>query len=171
VTLEEGRIRPDDKQTMKLIIEAAQIQMYSVIINKLAAEIMEILQHPQSKQELIHLFNEGLPGTQSILLYPFCTMLRSKDRIIPITAELRQFVIDSPVTAVPRCKAIDRPLLKSLKDGVKKCKVENAKLQTVARERKKEHQKIEIAMQEKCAQDEKKMKDTLRRKKKNYEGI
>jgi len=67
VTLESGRIRPDDITTMKLVHEAAPTigSNYSVIVNKVSKSVFQKLETPEKNQLLAGL-GLGLPPTTSI---------------------------------------------------------------------------------------------------------
>lgn len=51
ITLESGRLKPDDLTTIKLVLDAAPITSYGIIINKLTKNIYnDILHNPQGKE-------------------------------------------------------------------------------------------------------------------------
>jgi len=102
ITLEEGRIRPDDKTTMKLVLESAPIgSLYSIIINKLQPEIIEMLNDPKEKKEFLTLLNEELPPTSSVYLNSFDSTLSAKKNIIPqLAADFLEFVFNSPMLLI-----------------------------------------------------------------------
>jgi len=84
ITLEDGRIRPDDKTTMKLVLDSAPIgSNYSVIINKLQPEIIELLADREQQMQFITLLNEDLPSTSAIFFNQFDAKLSAKKNIVP----------------------------------------------------------------------------------------
>lgn len=62
LTEESGRVRPADKTTMKLILSAAPIDDYSVIVNKVEADWLEHMKnHPEDLKKWITTLMSGLP--------------------------------------------------------------------------------------------------------------
>jgi len=104
IALESGRIRPDDKQTAKLILNSASISsnQYSIIVNKVEPEILEILNTNSSqKTEMIRILNEGLPGTNSIYFYPLEEYLRGKsDRVPVFSQEFQSWIQGAPTIRI-----------------------------------------------------------------------
>jgi len=102
ITLEEGRIRPDDKTTMSLVLESAPIgSLYYIIINKLQPEIIEMLNDPKQKKEFLTLLNEELPPTSSVFLNSYDSTLSAKKNIIPkLAADFVDFVLNSPMLLI-----------------------------------------------------------------------
>jgi len=82
ITLEEGRIRPDDKTTMSLVLDAANIlsNQYSIIINKLQPEIIDLMEDEELKKEFLVMLHEGLPGTNFIYLNLYRQELSAKKK-------------------------------------------------------------------------------------------
>jgi len=68
ITLEDGRLRPDDKTTMKLVLDAAPEigSNYSIIINKLLPEIIDTFDDKSQREEFLTLLNEDLPPTSAV---------------------------------------------------------------------------------------------------------
>jgi len=96
ITLEEGRIRPDDKTTMKLVLDAAPIgNNYAIIVNKLSSEILDMLKQDNNRlaKELVAMLNEDLPGTRYVHYNEFRTDLQSKrDVRAELTPEFLSFM-------------------------------------------------------------------------------
>ena len=63
ITLDSGRVRPDDKTTMQLVIDACkdvQDFCYSIIINKLSKKALKALLCPPDAETLLVCLMEGL---------------------------------------------------------------------------------------------------------------
>jgi len=102
ITLEEGRIRPDDKTTMKLVLDAAPIgSLYSVIINKLRPKLLQILQDEKQLKTLKTLLNEQLPGTEHFFLNAYDGDLDSENNKLPKpNPHFYQFVARAPYIVI-----------------------------------------------------------------------
>jgi len=103
ITLETGRIRGDDKTTMRLVTQAAPIgNFYSIIVNKLEPEVIELLKDPQQKREFITMLNEGLPGATAIHFNEYDPTLAAKKNMVPILSpELLAFILGAPTLLIP----------------------------------------------------------------------
>lgn len=60
MTLEDGRIRPDGKVTIRLVLNAAPIIHYSIILNKVPKKLTA-LQTRESKEKFITLLMDNMP--------------------------------------------------------------------------------------------------------------
>jgi len=114
ITLEEGRIRPDDMTTMKLVLDAAPIGCnYSIIVNKLHPIVIEKLLEGDNRKKLETCLNHKLPGTSSIYYNENVKKLSSQENVLhQLPTALAQFIASSPV-------------IKILPDEVKDVKDEN----------------------------------------------
>lgn len=66
VTTEAGRVRPDDKTTMKLILDASpEITNYSIIVNKATSKWVEQIKQPEVLAPWITVLMSGLPKVTS----------------------------------------------------------------------------------------------------------
>jgi len=103
ITLEAGRIRGDDKTTIRLVTQAAPIgSRYSIIVNKLEPEIIELLKEPQQKAGFIAMLNEGLPGATAIHFNQIDPELSAKKNKVPILSpELLTFINCAPSLLIP----------------------------------------------------------------------
>jgi len=104
ITLEQGRIRPDDKTTMKLVLEAAPVNSsYSVIINKLEPEVFAQFSDENSPKivEFTVLLNEGLPGTNSFYYCQHVPFLSGHNNTLAqFEEDFYQFVRDAPLVQI-----------------------------------------------------------------------
>jgi len=109
ITTEEGRIRPDDKATMKLVLDAAPIgTSYSVIVNKLQPEILQLLEDKEQVKEFITILNEDLPGTASIHFAQFKQSLSAKNNVLaPLDPEFLNFISNSPILQIEPAEVKD----------------------------------------------------------------
>jgi len=103
ITTEDGRIRCDDKTTIRLVTQAAPIgSLYSIIVNKEIPEVLELLQNSKVKQDFITMLNAGLPGASKVFINPWDDSLRGKNNMVPILpAELLQFLLSAPTLVIP----------------------------------------------------------------------
>ena len=104
ITLEAGRIRPDDMTTIKLVLQAAPMiqHSYSIIVNKASDEILAIWEDFDSREKFKALINQGLPGTDSIAFNPFDKGLDCKKNALPVlSAELQEFILNTPSLIIP----------------------------------------------------------------------
>lgn len=98
MTLEAGRIRPDDLTTMKLVLNAAPTikTLYSVIINKVSKPVMALLQDKKKRDEFYGCLLDD-PPTKSIYLNPKVSELDDeKDVVAPLPAEAIKFILGAP---------------------------------------------------------------------------
>jgi len=102
ITLEEGRIRPDDMTTMKLVLDAAPIGCnYSIIVNKLHPKAKEKLLEGDNRKKLEACLNHNLPGTSSIYYNENVEGLISQDNVLhQLPTALAQFIASSPVIEI-----------------------------------------------------------------------
>jgi len=103
MTLEAGRIRPDDLTTMQLVCEAVDMQpnRYSVIINKIEPEVYELLQNEEQRNEFFVLLNEGLPGTTYFFSNLHAFELQGKTDFVPILTEgFITFIENAPIIEI-----------------------------------------------------------------------
>jgi len=76
LTVEAGRVRPADKATMQLILEAAPtITNYSIIVNKVTKKWVENIQKPENLKEWMTTLMAGLPKVTANIHF----MHRSED--------------------------------------------------------------------------------------------
>lgn len=96
LTLEAGRVRPDDKTTMKLVLSAAPEigSDYSIIINKLPpSTVQKLHDNDLDRRELITTLNDGLPGTTSFYYnMRYSELEDATDKIIPLDPNLLAFI-------------------------------------------------------------------------------
>lgn len=76
LTVEAGRVKPDDKTTMKLILDAAPtITDYSVIVNKATKKWVEEIKKPENVRNWVTTLMEGLPKVTASIHF----MIRDND--------------------------------------------------------------------------------------------
>jgi len=109
ITLEEGRVRPDDMTTMKLVLNSAQIGInYSIIVNKLHPKHKEKLLEGDNRQKLETCLNQNLPGTSSIYYNERVEELSGEDNMLhQLPTSLAQFIASSPVIEIKPEKVKD----------------------------------------------------------------
>ncbi len=106
ITLEAGRIRPDDKTTMKLVLEAAKTiqHSYSVIVNKVQEEVIEAVNDEDEKKAFLAKLNQGLPGTDKIFFNRFDLKIDAKkDAQVEISPGFAKFILEvAPVLEIKK---------------------------------------------------------------------
>ena len=115
ITLEAGRVRPEDMETIRLVLESASdIKYYSLIINKLSTPAYDRLLEDNAEQlkilvaELLEQINcKNEPPTILLLMHKF--KLSDENDQFMKWEELNEFVIKAPSIKVkPACaKDID----------------------------------------------------------------
>jgi len=152
ITLEDGRIRPDDKTTMKLVLDSApQIgSTYSIIINKLQPEIIEMLADNTQKAEFLTLLNEDLPPTSAIYFNRFDQNLSAKKNILPQLCDtFFNFIMTAPFIHIDPTKVHDikadqfEEMKKYLGEHIQRLQAENAEMRKSFEEQQKKYAKIQ----------------------------
>lgn len=94
LTLEAGRVRPDDKATMKLVLKAApQIKSnYAIVVNKVPKETL--LQLTDKRKKLLGILTKGFPKrTKFIWLCENYPDLNDKNNaLVTVASELVDFI-------------------------------------------------------------------------------
>ena len=110
ITLEAGRVRPDDMTTIRLVLESASdIKYYSLIINKLSTIAHDRLLENNAEQlkiltsELLEQINcRNEPPTILLLMHQF-KLSDENDRFMKLD-ELNEFVMKAPsINVKPAC--------------------------------------------------------------------
>ena len=99
ITLKSGRIIPDDKTTMRLVLEAAQDieRNYSVIINKVTKEELKAIKETEDSYFFLEELNEDLTGTKRVFFNLQVENIKDKDDQIPqLSSELLSFIQRAP---------------------------------------------------------------------------
>jgi hypothetical protein len=100
ITLESGRVRPEDKVTMELVLKSAPISHYGVIINKLEEKQREFLMHNEEgayDQVVAGLMNGSPTQSRYLQLNMRVGALEGEtDGQMPIDYELAGFIQNVP---------------------------------------------------------------------------
>lgn len=151
---EAGRIRPGDITTMKLVLEAAPIKTYGVVINKLGKKTYEAWTDPTSGEKLrIKLFN-NLPFA-SEYVYPmrhYGELFEEDNKIIETPPDFMQFIFFLPenVYQASEVRQVKVEMFERLKEQQEKMiKQLEAKFE-------KEHAKLKADYERKLADERKK---------------
>ncbi|CAE7681139.1 wrt-1 [Symbiodinium sp. CCMP2456] len=119
LTLESGRVRPQDKATMELVLQAAPCigHKYGILFNKVSKRAQEeITQNPARADPsprdvlLTHLFSGNLPVTTAIHYNPNDDDLEDAMNVVkPLRPELVRFIQGLPVICINsrKVKAIE----------------------------------------------------------------
>jgi len=105
ITLESGRVRPQDKTTMKLVLQAApQITNYAVIINKLSNVAMDMLytnQRNAATRVFASIMSDLPTQTVHFKLLPRDEMLVDQSNVVPVLDDATwQFLESAPVVVL-----------------------------------------------------------------------
>ena len=120
LTLDSGRIRPVDKATMMLVMDACNdvpLFNYSIIINKLSPKLLLKIKSNERKtgdnagfaDNLLAALMSGMPfKTNSVHLAPSIDEIADEDdKVFPISAEMRAFIQNAPSAHIDESKARD----------------------------------------------------------------
>ena len=104
ITVEGGRIRPDDLLTMKVILESIDDKFfpYAIVVNKATERLIrELNTDPTKLKEFFVTLNYNQRGTSRIFLYPFENELADKDnKLVEANPEFRSFLETLPAKQV-----------------------------------------------------------------------
>ncbi|KAH3732225.1 hypothetical protein Pelo_16942 [Pelomyxa schiedti] len=104
MTLEAGRVRPDDQVTMSLVHEACPVIQgnYSIIVNKIPLIThSRILNNPSDREMLVGAILSGHPVTKHIGFFPKVASLDdANDAYYEPTQEIKDFVLDAPIVEI-----------------------------------------------------------------------
>lgn len=113
ITLEAGRIRPEDMATIKLVLESASdIKHYSIIINKLSKVALDCLIKDNAEQltilvaEMIEQFNCKKDPPTVLLLKNQFDLHDAEDKVIKWD-ELDEFAKEAPCMIVRPASVVD----------------------------------------------------------------
>lgn len=102
VTLDCGRVKPDDVVTIKLVLDALTFigpNQYSIIINNLSAEVLTLLhESTHVRHELHELFITSMRvGTRSIFYVPkYQNLVDQSNKWTQLSPELLAFIENAP---------------------------------------------------------------------------
>jgi GTPase Era involved in 16S rRNA processing len=104
VTLEAGRVRPEQKTTIKLVLESAPITDYAIIINKLEPEeLEEIVTDAEARDAVLAGFMTDMP--QKTLYFHWALrhdyLSGKKMQALQLDDEFRQFLETVPSVFIP----------------------------------------------------------------------
>jgi len=130
VTLESGRVRPDDKATINLVLQAVENigTNYSIVINKLQPKVLaKLVNEEESRQKLATQLHIGLPKTKSIFYIPFQSELDAENnKAAQLDKDFLLFVEKAPTVDIDVVSAI---AYQNLKKEIEEMKEELKRLQ------------------------------------------
>eukprot|EP01105_Mastigella_eilhardi_P007248 TRINITY_DN18751_c0_g1_i1.p1 TRINITY_DN18751_c0_g1~~TRINITY_DN18751_c0_g1_i1.p1 ORF type:complete len:445 (+),score=155.93 TRINITY_DN18751_c0_g1_i1:123-1457(+) len=105
MTLEAGRLRPDDKVTMQLVHDAVPKigGSYSIVINKVPRATCAKLSSTAidggtARDALVASLLDGVPPTASVMFLPLCNELEDADNVqFSFPAEVLRFFVTAPL--------------------------------------------------------------------------
>eukprot|EP00331_Platyophrya_macrostoma_P014068 CAMPEP_0176434138 /NCGR_PEP_ID=MMETSP0127-20121128/16486_1 /TAXON_ID=938130 /ORGANISM="Platyophrya macrostoma, Strain WH" /LENGTH=422 /DNA_ID=CAMNT_0017816793 /DNA_START=118 /DNA_END=1386 /DNA_ORIENTATION=- len=100
-SLDSGRIKPEDKTTMKLVLEAAKDirSNYSIIVNKVSAPVYQrIFENKREFEQMKTRMTAGLPEiTENVFFNRQDPNLDDQDNMLPqLSEELQSFIRNAP---------------------------------------------------------------------------
>lgn len=110
VTLESGRVKPDDVTTMELVLKAARqikTNTFSIIINKMSKGVAQMLEDEEKREELAVCLAPPSIGitTNSIFYVPLNPTLEDKtDEWSPLDPEVLDFISKAPAVLIEKVK-------------------------------------------------------------------
>eukprot|EP01106_Pelomyxa_sp_JSP_P003242 TRINITY_DN1487_c0_g1_i8.p1 TRINITY_DN1487_c0_g1~~TRINITY_DN1487_c0_g1_i8.p1 ORF type:complete len:247 (+),score=41.00 TRINITY_DN1487_c0_g1_i8:244-984(+) len=107
LTLESGRVRPDDKTTMSLVHQAATEigNNYSIIVNKLTDDVVRAIETGENKKFLMASLLEGLPPTDKVGLFRKVAELEDKPNSDwPLPEYIINFFREAPLVKLTSSK-------------------------------------------------------------------
>lgn len=98
LTLESGKVRPSDLETIKsILLHAPDIKQYGIIVNKLSKPVYDAYSNQQNKQKLQKTF-EGISANKNIhiLFLRNFPELEGKENATLVIPELKNFIDNLP---------------------------------------------------------------------------
>jgi GTP-binding protein EngB required for normal cell division len=102
VTLEAGRVRPQDALTIRLVLEALPDDVsYGIVINKVSDKLREKLQDEQNFQLIWNGLGFGIRPTMFFHIYPYVETLNdAEDQLAPVRPEFAAWLRELPATYI-----------------------------------------------------------------------
>lgn len=106
VTLESGRVRPDDAATIKLVLTAVnQIRnnQYSILVNKTTENVKDLFKTETKKDVLMSYFVPASVGARTFSLFfvPMIQELMDQENKWKEIPDLRSFISTAPEIKIP----------------------------------------------------------------------
>ena len=152
ITLEAGRLRPDDLTTIKLVLEsAADIKYYSLIINKLSTTVYDGLQE-NGGEKLKTVISQLLLQTNSndkpptiLLLKHQVQLYDAKDKFMKLK-DLNEFVEKAPLMNVSSASVMEikdvahyEKLVESMAQEMKQLRIDKKRMEEQVKEAEKKY--------------------------------
>lgn len=148
VTLESGRVKPDDLTTIKLVLDAAEMighNQYSILVNKVSPELEAELEDLQTRNELEFMLVPSLFRARTNKIYYFPVNMNLVDQTNKgneLDAALLQSFIDTapeiivPLGSVPNIQFGQyEDIFAQLREEIAKLKADNAELRKLMKKR------------------------------------
>jgi len=117
MTLESGRVRPDDITTINLVIEACNAQVpqigddkYAILINKTSNNWLEQMDQASREDWKKNTFStpfqeKGMPTTEIVHFAPFVEEMNdANNKVVPLCSQTRRFIDQLPVLKIDPAK-------------------------------------------------------------------
>jgi GTP-binding protein EngB required for normal cell division len=151
LTLEAGRVRPEDKTTMKLVLDSVpQVgHNYSIVINKVPKKTIDSIESkPHDRKVLITAINQDLPTTPFIFFNKRNVDLEDADDVVVANTELSNFLLTmKPVAIAPdtvqpiKYQQFDE-ITEKLSQQLDEMKRDNKKLEEAVRKQEEEYARL-----------------------------
>jgi len=104
ITLRNGRIIAEDKATMQMVLRAASVDQYGIIVNQVTEREWESIADKEKNEELkMNMLAQLHPVTDHIFFQPNLKELRGKDNKYVDMPKLKAFVFDqTPATVISK---------------------------------------------------------------------
>eukprot|EP01105_Mastigella_eilhardi_P000289 TRINITY_DN1038_c1_g3_i6.p2 TRINITY_DN1038_c1_g3~~TRINITY_DN1038_c1_g3_i6.p2 ORF type:complete len:308 (-),score=109.78 TRINITY_DN1038_c1_g3_i6:304-1227(-) len=156
MTIESGRIRPDDKTTMKLVHDAAPAigNAYSIIVNKIPCNTQrKLATDDDTRKEFLASLLLDMPPTGHVAFLPKVEELEDADNVVfTFPPNVLQFINAAPVVDIPieSVKKIETDMYESmlgkLSEQLDQMKHDNATLRaTMEKQREQYAQELEAS--------------------------
>jgi len=102
LTMRNGRIVNEDKTTMRMVLRAAPINHYGIIINQIKEKEQEIVNNPENRMEIQTMLLSNLnPVTSRVYFQPQMKELIGNNKYFQMPKSLQDFIHDTPCTMIP----------------------------------------------------------------------
>lgn len=150
ITLQNGRVRPEDVATMKLVLKAAPITDYGIIINQVPPrEYGELtsLEGDVAREQVLGLLRATLPqgkATRHIHFMRRDDDLEGRDNVVkPLPGDAFRFILDTPGMMI-KSKDVEKVRAHEYEELERKLSEELAEMQTALQEALQRQKRLEV---------------------------
>eukprot|EP00929_Paragymnodinium_shiwhaense_P023729 TRINITY_DN14794_c0_g1_i1.p1 TRINITY_DN14794_c0_g1~~TRINITY_DN14794_c0_g1_i1.p1 ORF type:complete len:336 (-),score=65.18 TRINITY_DN14794_c0_g1_i1:180-1187(-) len=109
ITEVNGRVRAEDTTTMKLVLEAAPITNYGIVLNQISAKTFDKLKEPKNTNKFVVTLMGGLPRKTAHIHYMLHdpALEAADDARVHLPRDLLEFVNALPGVTIPKREVKD----------------------------------------------------------------